>query len=237
MTGPTPVLDRPALWAALSNMQIELPESRRFERALADRQGWTIGFAERVTREYRRFLYIAATAGSEVTPSRAVDEAWHLHLASRHYEEGLCRRILGRPLEHRAATGAPGEAERHGRQYEAALARYETLFGELPPSDIWPGAALREQRAVTGWNRAADLASWTATAATLAAAGAYFLDYKATALILLSAALVLFLPALLVISLKARSTGGTGCGGCGGSGNGSEGSGCGSSCGGGCGGD
>lgn len=243
MTGDPPVLDRPALWAALSNMQIDLPGCGRFATALAGRQGWTAAFAERVTQEYRRFLYLAATADSEVTPSKAVDEAWHLHLASPHYEEGLCRRLLGRRLEHRPGTGEPGEEERHRRQYEALRARYQTVFGELPPSDIWPGPPLREKEPATGWQRAADLASWTGTGAAIAAAGAYSLGYPVTTLILVSIALVLILPGLLVISLKARSGGGAGCGGgCAGGGH-SNGNDCGSSCGGGgcggggCGGD
>ena len=54
MTGAPPVPDRPALRAALSHMRIELPgPSPRFEEALAEEQGWIIGFAERVTDEYR----------------------------------------------------------------------------------------------------------------------------------------------------------------------------------------
>src|SRR5687768_11467205 len=74
MTGAPPVLDRPALWAALSAMPIDPPEpASRFEDALASQQGWTGRFADRVTDEYRRFLYLAATAGFEVTPSQAVD--------------------------------------------------------------------------------------------------------------------------------------------------------------------
>lgn len=214
MTGSAPVLDRPALWAALSRMQIQLPGGAgRFEKALAERQGWTTGFAERVTGEYRRFLYLAATAGFEVTPSRTVDEAWHLHLASPHYREGLCDRILGRQLQHWPAEGKPGEGERHHRQYEDTLTLYETAFGKPPPFDIWPSALPRKARVATRRHRAAILASRIAVAAGLGATGAYVLGYPATALVLASTALAFALPSLLLSSLKARSGGGGGCGG------------------------
>src|SRR5687767_4420094 len=194
MTGDPPVLDRPALWAALSHMQIELSEGAgRFESRLAGQQGYTTRFAERVTGEYRRFLYLAATAGFEVTPSCTVDEAWHLHLTSPHYEKALCERILGRPLEHRPATGASGEEERHRRQYEETLALYESVFGEPAPFDIWP-RPLREPVAAKKRHRAATIADRIAAAAALAAAGTYALGYPAMALVLMSTALVFALP-------------------------------------------
>jgi hypothetical protein len=139
MPGAPPVVDRTALWAALSSMQIpDLAAARRLEAAVAEEQGWSLAFAERVGHEYRRFLYLAATAGFEVTPSRAVDQVWHRHLATRHYEEILCGRILRRPLDHRAGTGAAEEEERYRRQYEDTLALYPQVFGCRPPPDIWP---------------------------------------------------------------------------------------------------
>ncbi|MET1111065.1 MAG: hypothetical protein ABWX67_06000 [Allosphingosinicella sp.] len=127
-------------------MQITLPGyTTRFEEALAEQQGWPRRFANRVTDEYRRFLYLAATAGSEVTPSQAVDEAWHLHLTFPHYREELCERILGHPLEHRPGTGEPEDEERYQVQYEETLALYERVFGRGPPRDIWPPAAVEDE--------------------------------------------------------------------------------------------
>lgn len=231
MAGTAPVLDRPALWAALSNMQIWLPGGAgHFETTLAERQGWTAGFAGRVAVEYRRFLYLAATAGIEVTPSRTVDEAWHLHLASAHYQDGLCERILGRPLEHRLGTGEPGEEDRHQSQYGATLALYESAFGRPPPVDIWPRDLVPEKSEETRANRASRLAYRIATAAALAAAGAAFLGYPTTALVLASVALVFALPSLLAPGSAPRG-GAAGCGGgCTGA---SHDNGCGASCGGG----
>jgi hypothetical protein len=211
-------------------MQIRLGSAGRFETALAERQGWTAGFAERVAGEYRRFLYLAATAGFEVTPSRTVDEAWHLHLASAHYRDGLCERILGRPLEHRPGTGEPGEEDRHHSQYDATLALYESAFGRPPPVDIWPRDLPPEKSEATKADRAARLAFRIAAAAAIAAAGAAFLGFPATALVLASIALVFVLPSLLAPGSAPRGSA-AGCGGgCSGP---SHDGGCGASCGGG----
>jgi uncharacterized membrane protein YgcG len=132
-----------ALWTLLQDMKIEgRGAERRFEEALAAEEGWSLDFAGRVTREYRRFLYLAASSAGEITPSRTVDGAWHLHLTySRHYWDELCGRILGRPLHHNPSTGDASDDERFARQYEDTLALYRRTFGETPPADIWPSSA------------------------------------------------------------------------------------------------
>ena len=132
MTGD--LLDR------LLSMRIEEPgAARSFEEALADEEGWPRVRAEKVALEYRRFLYLAATSGREVTPSVLVDKAWHLHLTySRHYWETLCGEMLSRPLHHRPSLGGAFESERHRRQYEDTLALYQATFGTPPPPSVWP---------------------------------------------------------------------------------------------------
>ena len=128
------------LFGQLEAMRIEEPgASRSFEEALADENGWSRGRAEAIAAEYRRFLYLAATSGREVTPSRFVDKAWHLHLTyTRHYWDVLCGRILGRPLHHRPSFGGTVETEQYRRQYEDTLALYEATFGTPPPPSAWP---------------------------------------------------------------------------------------------------
>ena len=51
-----------------------------FEARLARENGWTVRHSRRVLLEYKRFLFLAMTAGHSVTPSEDVDQAWHLHL-------------------------------------------------------------------------------------------------------------------------------------------------------------
>jgi len=131
--------DPTGLWASLSTFQIGSRPST-FERRLAADNCWSETHAARVIREYRRFLYLASVASFEVTPSKAVDAAWHLHLEDEpHYREALCERLLGRMLEHRPGSGDPLEEERFRQQYRETLALYANVFGP-PPADIWPAA-------------------------------------------------------------------------------------------------
>ena len=114
-----------------------------FEARLARENGWDAAFAARVLKEYRRFCYLAVSAGHPVTPSDAVDQAWHLHLTySRDYWNRFCPDVLGKPLHHGPTAGGQAEHDRYYRQYADTLASYEAAFG-LPPADIWPDAHRR----------------------------------------------------------------------------------------------
>lgn len=120
------------------------PAALTFERRLARECNWTPAFARRVVAEYRRFLYLAMTAGRAVTPSEEVDQAWHLHLVyTRSYWERLCRDVLPRPLHHEPTTGGRTEDARFDDAYRRTLESYRAAFGEAPPSDIWPPAEHR----------------------------------------------------------------------------------------------
>jgi hypothetical protein len=242
MTGAPAVLDHPALRAALTGMRIETPApGTAFEAALAARQGWSPRFAGRVAQEYRRFLYLAAIAGVEVTPSQFVDEAWHLHLELPHYGEILCGRILGRPLEHRPGTGTAEDDARCARQYEQTLALYERIFGEPPPDDIWPRPFEEaESRPALGRGRigAATVAAGLVAALAVPAAGSPAL----APVLVIGAAIVglILFPMEKLTGVGGRRRDGAGCGGsCGGGGGGDSscGASCGGGCGGGCGGD
>jgi uncharacterized protein (TIGR04222 family) len=118
----------------------ELP----FESRLARENGWSPAYSRRVIREYRRFLFLAVTAGHPVTPSEQVDQAWHLHLTfSRSYWDRLCRDLLGRPLHHEPTRGGPEEAVKFRAQYLQTLDAYRSAFAEEPPADIWPAVEIR----------------------------------------------------------------------------------------------
>ena len=132
------------LWQDIEGMRIE-PDGAvlTFTARLARENGWSLAHADAVFAEYRRFLLLAATGKTPVTPSDAVDQAWHLHLSyTRHYWDVLCGRVVKRPLHHGPAAGGLEERERHRRQYEQTLRRYRAVFGTEPPFAIWPPAAL-----------------------------------------------------------------------------------------------
>jgi hypothetical protein len=133
------------VWAALSHYSIgPLDADLSFSARLARENGWSATHVARVIEEYRRFCFLAVTAGHEVTPSDAVDQAWHLHLTySRDYWERFCPDILGRPLHHGPTAGGGAERDRYFEQYAHTLKSYEQTFGEAAPGDIWPDAARR----------------------------------------------------------------------------------------------
>lgn len=120
-------------------------------RRLQAEQGWPPHHTGRVLQEYRRFLHLAATAPHPVTPSRVVDEAWHLHLTfTRDYWQKLTP-LLPAELHHEPASGEPGDAQESAQyrdQYARTLETYRVTFGEDAPSDVWPHPAEAGQAAL-----------------------------------------------------------------------------------------
>ena len=246
--GDTSLVNRGALWTLLSDMKIEEPGAvRSFAEVLAAEQDWPLEYAERVESEYRRFLYLAATSDEEMTPSRAIDKAWHLHLTyTRHYWDVLCREILGRPLHHIPGTGSEGEDERYVQQYLETLERYRSRFEKVPPEDIWPrpNPPSDEGLPVPGkWKLRPILAGIASLAVGILSLA---LDAPIVGIILLALGVAFLTIPIIPSEADADSKGkqsGCGGGGCGGliggdsSGDGGSGSSCGGGgCGGGCGG-
>ena len=133
------------VWQRLSSYEFGPPDAALpFATRLARDNGWSVATADRVIAEYRRFAFLAVTGETQVTPSDAVDQAWHLHLTyTRDYWDRFCPDVLGKPLHHGPTAGGANEQHRFFRQYADTLARYEAAFGASPPSDIWPSAAQR----------------------------------------------------------------------------------------------
>ena len=115
-----------------------------FAARLAREHGWSRDYAERVIREYKRYVFLAMTVGKSVCPSEEVDAAWHLHLTyTRSYWKRFCTETLGQPLHHEPTQGGPAENDKHFAMYNATLAAYREAFGESALSDIWPSAEVR----------------------------------------------------------------------------------------------
>jgi uncharacterized protein (TIGR04222 family) len=115
-----------------------------FAARLARENGWSRVYAERVVNEYKRYIFLAVTAGRPMTPSEEVDQAWHLHLAySKSYWTQMCGNLLKTPLHHNPTEGGSNEHDKHLRQYDDTLRQYRETFGKDAPVDIWPDAATR----------------------------------------------------------------------------------------------
>ena len=134
-----------ALYDRLVEFQIDEPGTElTFARRLARENGWTIGYAERLIEEYKRFLFLACEAGHVVSPSEQVDQAWHLHLTyTRSYWDELCGKVLGNPLHHMPTKGGASEQAKFIDLYNQTLVSYQRFFGLAPPADIWPPASQR----------------------------------------------------------------------------------------------
>ena len=130
------------LYLRLQNYCFDAPGGAvTFAAKLACEQGWSVAKSERVLGEYRRFLFLALEAGHPVSPSRAVDLAWHQHLLdTRSYWQEFCPRVLGQPVHHTPSRGGEEERQRLGERYRRTLTSYRACFGEAPPADLWPAA-------------------------------------------------------------------------------------------------
>lgn len=122
-----------------------------FTSRLAREQGWDHAFSGKVVSEYLRFIHLAMVAGHPVTPSEAVDQAWHLHLIyTRSYWEKLCRETLGKDLHHGPTVGGSSEDAKFVDWYRKTLESYQRIFGSPPPADIWPDPVARFAGAGSG---------------------------------------------------------------------------------------
>lgn len=135
------------LWARIRAHPFAEPaQGLDFRRRLAREQGWTLAEADAAIEEYRRFCWLACSAGQPLTPSDAVDQVWHLHLTyTEDYWQHYCPAVLRQSLHHGPTRGGHGEAARYRQQYAQTLAAYERAFGP-PPERWWPGTRERFAR-------------------------------------------------------------------------------------------
>lgn len=65
-----------SLYHKICDYSLDAPESSfKFSDRLARENRWSIDYARRVVAEYKRFMFLAAVAEHQVTPSEDVDEA------------------------------------------------------------------------------------------------------------------------------------------------------------------
>lgn len=134
-----------ALWDKIQSFQLDNEaHDLQFTDRLARENGWTKAYALRVIEEYRKFLFLCCVSNSGITPSDAVDQAWHLHLTyTRSYWVDLCRNTLDREIHHNPTQGGKKEANKFDGMYTDMFDLYTQKFITPPPADIWPA---NEQR-------------------------------------------------------------------------------------------
>jgi uncharacterized protein (TIGR04222 family) len=124
------------LWNKILHFNIDGPISGyNFSTRLENENYWTVNFAAAAILEYKKFMYLAATAGSMVSPSEIVDIVWHQHLVfTKSYDE-FCE-VLGQKIAHIPSTHHQDEFSKFKSASERTKKLYAESFGEQP-AEIW----------------------------------------------------------------------------------------------------
>jgi hypothetical protein len=122
-----------------------------FSAKLAWEYQWTDVYIYRAIREYKRFMFLAATNSQELSPSTVVDRVWHLHLLyTRSYWDEFCGKVLDKTLHHFPGLGSVDEGLKYYYQYCRTLDLYRRYFG-LPPGDIWNQPKFKSEEPLFQW--------------------------------------------------------------------------------------
>jgi uncharacterized protein (TIGR04222 family) len=136
-----------SLWNKIQ--RFEFDDSRAtitFSKKLADQQRWSASYTQRVIEEYRRFIFLCCISPNGASPSKAVDEAWHLHLTyTQSYWNAFCKNTLGKDIHHNPSSGGEQEDHKHTNWYAETLSLYAAVFYAPPPADIWPPPVKQEK--------------------------------------------------------------------------------------------
>lgn len=125
-----------ALWARIKDHPLPLSDGTTLERRLL-RLGRLGTRRFRVAlQEYRRFLYLAAVAGPDVTPPPFLWQIWQIHARDHAaYAKDLVARVIGRPMPDPFDMALPVSHPAHHR----TRALYRQEFGTNPMPALWPG--------------------------------------------------------------------------------------------------
>lgn len=139
------IAEQAALWQRILDFQLDdLDAAFKFSERLARENGWNLVYTRRVIAEYKRFIFLCCISEHGVTPSDAVDQAWHLHLTfTRSYWIDLCSSTLGKEVHHNPTKGGNSESVKYNTFYTDTNKLYEQAFESQPPLDIWPDNAAR----------------------------------------------------------------------------------------------
>lgn len=101
-------------------------------------EGWSLAYAEKMEREYRRFLHLVKQFPDEhVVPLFDVDVFWHYHILHTMKYAADCDLVFGYFLHHDPYSAFESEAD-ESRHHAAGLrlqALYQACFGETDMAD------------------------------------------------------------------------------------------------------
>lgn len=106
-----------------------------FVLRLANENYWTKDFTQRAIKEYKKFMYLAATSDFMVSPSEIIDIVWHQHLIFTQSYQQFCD-VLGKQIQHIPSTHNKEDFKKFKRAKDRTIEEYRENFGEMP-DDIW----------------------------------------------------------------------------------------------------
>ena len=105
------------LWQSAKDFDLDYPMAEYgFSTRLAYENSWTMHFTQHAILEYKKFMYLAATANQMVSPSGIVDVVWHQHLIFTQSYQEFCT-LLGKKIEHIPSTHNRAEQEKFHRLF------------------------------------------------------------------------------------------------------------------------
>ena len=143
------------LWQRIASFTPDDPESEfPFSRKLAKENNWSHSFAVNAIEEYKKFIYLCCISPQGASPSKTIDEVWHLHLTyTVSYWKVFCEKILLRELHHHPSKGGGLETKKYDQLYVDTLALYESTFQHKPPIEYWNPAQKNKSCACSQWTK------------------------------------------------------------------------------------
>jgi uncharacterized protein (TIGR04222 family) len=134
------LVEHRSLWSAIQQFPLDDPDAAlNFSHKLAAQQKWSAAFTQKAIEEYRKFIFLCCIAPKGASPSKVVDEVWHLHLTyTQSYWIEFCKNTLGKDIHHHPSKGGNEEDHKHEQWYVDTLQLYEMVFESPPTADIWP---------------------------------------------------------------------------------------------------
>lgn len=150
------------LWNRIHQFAIDDPlASVKYSDKLAHHNAWSKEYTGRVIDEYKKFIFLCCILPGGASPSKPIDEAWHLHLTYTHnYWKEFCNQVLEKEIHHFPSKGGPDEKEKHVQWYDRTLNAYRQVFGEDPPKDIWISELRIESKITIANKTLSDYKEW-----------------------------------------------------------------------------
>jgi hypothetical protein len=133
------MLTNKTLWQNIQNFMLDDATAKfPFSKKLAKEQKWTVEFTNKAIEEYKKFMYLCCVSQSGASPSKIIDEVWHLHLTyTVNYWEKFCSTILQKNMHHHPSNGNETDKLKYKKWEINTLELYQNEFEQKPPNEIW----------------------------------------------------------------------------------------------------